>query len=569
MPRSDADALTRSFLGIREAVTAIHDEVARLGAHVVEGRLAERADTARFRGAYLDVVNATNAAVEALVSRLSVAAQQVERIAAGDIPPPLAAGWRGDFARVESSLDRCSEAIRALVADASMLSLAAVEGRLEARADAGRHGGDFRRIVEGVNATLDAVLAPVGAASEALDRISHGDLPERVEGRYPGDFARVQESLARASAAIRALVQDVEVLARAGVEGNLSARAESARHQGEYRKVVEGMNRTLDAVTAPVEATLKALEALSRRDLSTRVEGRFAGDHARLARAVNATGQALGQSIAQVAEAAHQVSGGSSQIAGAAQAVANGASTQAHAVSDASARLSEMAVAARDSAGDAERAAALATKAEAKAREGEVLAAEMDGAMQRVRTSAEGTEHILKDMTDIAFQTNLLALNAAVEAARAGEAGRGFAVVAEEVRSLALRSKDAAMRTEKLIKASVAEAEGGRAVGVRVNARLGEIAAGVGEVVGAISGLRDQARLQSTRVEGIAGAIAEVERVTQQNAASAEETSSTVAELSSQAEELSSMVATFRLPEGDAGRPGGSPEGPSRSIIRA
>jgi len=569
-PRSEADALTRSFLAIRGAVTSIHDEIERLGAAVVDGRLAERAEVARFEGAYLEIVTRMNGAIDALVAPLQTAAAQVERIARGDIPPPLGAGWRGDFRGVESSLDRCSEAVRALVQDTSALAQAAVDGRLEARADATRHGGDFRRIVEGVNGALDAVLGPVAAAAGALDRLSHGEIPDRVEGAYPGDFARIQQSLERANAAIRALVRDVDALARAGVEGNLAARADTARHQGDYRSVVEGMNRTLDAVTAPVEATLRGLEALAGRDLSTRVDGRFSGDHARLARAVNETGTALGQSIAQVAEAAHQVSNASGEIAATAQAVANNATQQAHAVADAAARLGEMSGSAKESATRAEQAAALATRAERTAREGASLAAEMDGAMQRVRSSAEGTAVILKDMTDIAFQTNLLALNAAVEAARAGEAGRGFAVVAEEVRSLALRSKDAAHRTEKLVKDSVAEAESGRAAGARVTERLGEIASGVREVVTAIDGLRDAARGQAHRVEGVAQAVGEVERLTQQNAASAEETSATVAELSGQAEELSSMVASFRLPE-EAGRvqaPALAPPGPTPGLGR-
>ena len=109
----------------------------------------------------------------------------------------------------------------------------------------------------------------------------------------------------------------------------------------------------------------------------------------------------------------------------------------------------------------------------------------MQGAMVRARAAAEGTSQIIRDVSDIAFQTNLLALNAAVEAARAGEAGRGFAVVAEEVRSLAMRAKEAATKTEELIRQSVKEAGAGESAARQVSDQLGKIVGG-SEKVGAI-----------------------------------------------------------------------------------
>ena len=108
--------------------------------------------------------------------------------------------------------------------------------------------------------------------------------------------------------------------------------------------------------------------------------------------------------------------------------------------------------------------------------------AEMGGAMDKIRASAEGTSQIIKDINEIAFQTNLLALNAAVEAARAGEAGRGFAVVAEEVRSLALRSKEAANKTEALIQESVRQTGEGASTAKLVGEKLTEISGIVGKV---------------------------------------------------------------------------------------
>jgi methyl-accepting chemotaxis protein len=170
--------------------------------------------------------------------------------------------------------------------------------------------------------------------------------------------------------------------------------------------------------------------------------------------------------------------------------------------------------------------------------------------MGKIKASAEGTSQIIKDINDIAFQTNLLALNAAVEAARAGEAGRGFAVVAEEVRSLALRAKEAATKTEELIRQSVKEAGEGEVTSKQVAGKLAEIVSGISKVSDIVSEIAAAAKEQSAGIDQVNQAISEMDKVTQQNAASAEESSSAASELNGQSEELAAMVASFKLTRG-------------------
>jgi methyl-accepting chemotaxis protein len=445
------------------------------------------------------------------------------------------------------------------------LTTAVAEGRLAVRAEPSSVDAEFRPILEGMNGTLDAFVRPLQLTADYVDRISRGDIPPAIEDAYRGDFDAMKQSLNRCIGAIHALVDEVGVVIAAGREGRLDRRADAEKSAGVYRKLLRGVNDTLDAVLAPIRESQEVLERLAQRDLTARSRGEYRGDHARIQEAINAAAEALHQAISQAAEAAGQVSSAAAQIASSSQAVASGASEQASSLEETHASLEAMAAQTRQAADSASQANGLAAGARSAAEAGTESMGQMTAAMGKIRQSAEGTSAIIKDISEIAFQTNLLALNAAVEAARAGEAGRGFAVVAEEVRSLALRAKDAAIKTEDLIKQSVAQAGEGEATAREVNGKLAEILGSARKVNEIVSEIASSAKEQAAGIEQVNRAVGEMERVTQQNAASSEEASSAAAELSAQSEELASMVGSFKLagPEGgrraDGARPGGRP----------
>jgi methyl-accepting chemotaxis protein len=437
--------------------------------------------------------------------------------------------------------------IRSLREGAQQLADAVHEGRLDARADADAVDVEFRPVVNGMNSTMDAFAKPLAQSREYMERISKGDVPDPIRDDYRGDFDRTKQALNRCIAALRALVADGRTLADGAVAGKLSARADASRHEGDFRKIIEGFNATLDTLLAPVEETRRALESLAQRDLTVRVKGDYKGDLVRLKEALNATAEALQDAMVQVADAVGQVSGAASQIASSSQQVAAGASEQASSLEETSSSLESMASMTQRAADNAQQANTLAAAARNSAQDGASAMEQMSGAMGRIRSSAEGTGQIIKDISEIAFQTNLLALNAAVEAARAGEAGRGFAVVAEEVRSLALRAKDAAVKTEDLIKQSVKETGEGEATAKQVNAKLGEILGAAQKVSEIVAEMAASAKEQAEGITQLNRAMADMDKVTQQNAAASEESSSAAEELSSQSEELSATVQSFRV----------------------
>lgn len=209
----------------------------------------------------------------------------------------------------------------------------------------------------------------------------------------------------------------------------------------------------------------------------------------------------------------------------------------------------------KQNAENAVQAKNLAGEAKRNAMEGAGAMGNMAAAINKIKDSSDQTAKIIKTIDEIAMQTNLLALNAAVEAARAGEAGRGFAVVAEEVRNLAQRSAQAAKNTADMITESVKNAEHGVRISGEVASSFEAIAVSSKKVNDLIAEIAAASKEQSQGIDQLNNAVAQMDKVTQQNAANSEESAGSAQELSSQAEELQNVIAQFTLSASGAGAP--------------
>ncbi len=241
-------------------------------------------------------------------------------------------------------------------------------------------------------------------------------------------------------------------------------------------------------------------------------------------------------------DASGLVNSASSDIAGASNSLAEGATEQATSLEETSSAMEQMASMTRQNADNATKTNETNHRNNRLINEGAQAVGNMTGAMSEINDSAEKISRIIKTIEDIAFQTNLLALNAAVEAARAGESGKGFAVVADEVRNLAGRSAQAARDTTELIQGTVERVRHGSDIATELDKSFKEIQDGSNEVSRLIGEITSATNEQAQGVDQVNTALAQMDKVTQQNAANAEQTASITRGLSEEAEHLDGLV---------------------------
>ena len=503
------EIITDEYLGdFNDIKNSINDCIDGLGG-LAEGRdilgdMSVNNYTKRVEGSYLGIYAEIAVSINAVSDRVRNTIRILNNIASGDLSdlePLRAVGRRSESDTLIPSIISMIANIQFLIDEATLLTNATIEGKLDTTSDSSRFKGAWKNLVEGMNSILEEIAKPLKDVTEVMELMSVGNLKVAVKGTYKGDFNVLTQAIGSLTGTLSGVVNEISFIIDQIADGNL------------------------------------ALERVKE----------YRGDYVNISTSLNVIIGSLNSVMGEISEASDQVSVGSRQVSEGSQALSQGSTEQASSIQELTASISEIASQTKQNAVDANEANKLATEARDNAVRGNQQMQEMLSSMEDISESSSNISKIIKVIDDIAFQTNILALNAAVEAARAGQHGKGFAVVAEEVRSLAARSAEAAKDTTNLIEGSISKVQHGTRIANETASALTEIVEGIEKSANLVSNIATASNEQASGITQVNKGIEQVSQVVQNNSATAEESAAASEELSSQAVLLKEMVSRFKL----------------------
>jgi methyl-accepting chemotaxis protein len=344
----------------------------------------------------------------------------------------------------------------------------------------------------------------------------------------------------------QAAQDEVGAMVNAAAEGDFSKRVPLEGKSGFLREIAKSMNELGTMVDSASTDFAQTIGAVAQGDLTRSVTADYKGRFGEVKDAINETTSKLAQLVRTIQSTTLDVAASAKEITSGSDDLSQRTESQAASLEETAATTEELAASVKASAQASRNAVSLADEAMKVAVNGGDIVKQAVDAMARIEQASRKISDITGVIDEIAFQTNLLALNAAVEAARAGDAGKGFAVVASEVRSLAQRSSEAAKDISGLIQSSTGEVSQGVQLVRSAGDALHEIVEASRKVSGTVSEISTAASEQANGIDEMSQTVAQMDEMTQQNAALAEQSAASAVSLNDQISRLNALVATFR-----------------------
>jgi methyl-accepting chemotaxis protein len=392
---------------------------------------------------------------------------------------------------------------------------------------------------------------PLSTMVRVLTAVSNGttdiELPKSntTEVRRMVDTVEVFLNLTKERAN---LLEDLSVVMTRARRGDFSGRVQvegdANDERNELRNLVNGLMKSVDG---GIGETVRALEALSNRDLTQRMHGDFEGAFGKLSDDFRRTSSELNSTVLSIVRCAEDVQKVAVQLDAASDDSSRRAQSNTANLEETTAAITQVSEALSSTAKIANKAKSVSVDATMHAHKGKDTVNELVQKMNDIHRNSSSISDMVALIDDVAFQTNLLALNAGVEAASAGEHGRGFAVVASEVRALAQRTTESASNIKSLVAASSEDISNGMEQAAQAGKSIGEIAASIEQLENQISDISAKVSDQSSIVDEICTAVTVLDRNTQQSTNSINQTSILSNELRSESQSLMDIVSVFKV----------------------
>ncbi|MDV3434364.1 methyl-accepting chemotaxis protein [Stenotrophomonas sp. C2852] len=485
------------------------------------------------------------AITRSLTRPLEGAVKLADGIANGRLDNVIDASGNDEVTQLLRSMQRMQAQLQAVMAAQGELARQHDAGSLSYRMDESAFPGDYGRMVHETNALVGSHVQVQNRLIEVMKHYARGDLSVDMDP-LPGEKAAITQAMDETKSSLSAINSEIRRLATAAAAGDFSLRGDEDRFAYDFRDMVAGLNRLMQTTDENLVQVSTLLQAISRGDLTVRMQGDFHGVFARMRDDCNATVDQLKQIVGRIQSSASSINLAAGEIASGNTDLSRRTEQQAANLEETAASMEELTSTVKQNAEHARQANQLAIGAHGVASQGGEVVGQVVTTMSAIEASSKKIAEIISVIDGIAFQTNILALNAAVEAARAGEQGRGFAVVASEVRTLAQRSAGAAKEIKGLIEDSVGKVADGSVLVRQAGTTMGEIVASVQRVTDIMADISAASQEQSSGIEQVNQAVVQMDETTQQNAALVEEASAAARSMEEQANLLAEAVSVFR-----------------------